>query len=38
MMKDKYGAKVTEDSVQVWRALKSLTGGISEEGDREREE
>ena len=26
MMKDKYGAKVTEDSVQVWRALKSLTG------------
>ena len=26
-MKDKYGAKVTEDSVQVWRALKSLTGG-----------
>ena len=27
MMKDKYGAKVTEDSVQVWRALKSLTGG-----------
>ena len=27
VMKDKYGAKVTEDSVQVWRALKSLTGG-----------
>ena len=27
MMKDKYGAKVTEDSVQVWRALKSLTRG-----------
>ena len=26
MMKDKFGAKVTEDSVQVWRALKSLTG------------
>ena len=26
MMKDKHGAKVTEDSVQVWRALKSLTG------------
>ena len=26
MMKDKYGAKVTEDSVQVWRAIKSLTG------------
>ena len=25
MMKDKYGAKVTEDSVQVRRALKSLT-------------
>ena len=27
MMKDKYGVKVTEDSVQVWRGLKSLTGG-----------
>ena len=27
VMKDKYGAKVTKDSVQVWRALKSLTGG-----------
>ena len=27
MMKDKYGAKVTEDSVQVSRALKSLNGG-----------
>ena len=26
MMKGNYGAKVTEDSVQVWRALKSLTG------------
>ena len=26
MMKDKYGAKVIEDSVQVWRALKSFTG------------
>ena len=38
MMKDKYGAKVTEDSVQVWRALKSLTGGRSEEGHHEREE
>ena len=25
MMKNKYGAKVTEDSVQVWRALESLT-------------
>ena len=25
MMKDKYGAKVIEDSVHVWRALKSLS-------------
>ena len=27
MIKDKCGAKVTEDSVQVWRAFKSLTWG-----------
>ena len=31
MMKDKYGAKATEDSVQVWRALKSLTTGEKRE-------
>ena len=26
IVKDKYGAKVTEDTVQVWRALQSLNG------------